>query len=70
MTARRGDGGEWEWLLVDAELEATGLWNIREYVRWRKETVAKYVAGRPIYELFKGVKRMERFSRLLRRWYQ
>ena len=59
MTARRGDGGEWEWLLVDAEVEA----------KW-KETVAKYVAGRPIYELFKGVKRMERFSRLLRRWYQ
>ena len=29
-TAWRGDGGEWEWYLVDAALEVTGLWMIRE----------------------------------------
>ena len=30
MLARRGDGGEWEWASVDAALEVTRIWPIRE----------------------------------------
>ena len=33
MTVGKGDGGEWEWVSVDASLEDTGIFTIREYVR-------------------------------------
>ena len=35
MTAKKGDGGELEWDLVDASLDITGLCLIREYTRNR-----------------------------------
>ena len=37
ITERKGYGREWEWYSVNAALEITGLWKIREYVRRRKE---------------------------------
>ena len=39
MTSRKGDGKEWEWASVDASLETTGVWLIREYMRRRKENI-------------------------------
>ena len=33
MTARKGYIGEWEWALVYAKLDTTGILPIREYVR-------------------------------------
>ena len=35
MTARRGAGGEWEWVPVEAALEAAELWPTRESMRRR-----------------------------------
>ena len=35
MTERKGNGGEWEWDLVDVLFEVTGSLTIREYVRGR-----------------------------------
>ena len=48
MTERKGGGREWEWALVDAELETTSIRPIREYVRMWQETITEYVAGIPI----------------------
>ena len=50
---------------VDASLYTTVISMIREYMSRRQATIAKYVAGRPIYELFKGLERMEGYIRFL-----
>ena len=51
MTASKGDGGEWEWALVESTLEVTGILSKRKYTRRRQATIAEYVAGRTIYEI-------------------
>ena len=59
------DGGESEWNLVDAALEATGIWLMRDYLwRW-KANIEEYVTGRPIYEMCTGEDMMEVSSRLI-----
>ena len=40
--------------MVDAALEATGIWPTREYVQRRQAKMSEYVAGRLIYKLFIG----------------
>ena len=70
MTASKGGGGELGWALMDAALDVTVIWSIREYVRRRQEKIAEYVAGRPIYELCTGADRMEGSSRFIRWWDQ
>ena len=34
-TARKVDGGEWEWELVEMALEITGVFPVRDYMRRR-----------------------------------
>ena len=48
MTEIDGDIREWEWESVDAALEVAAICPIREYVSSWQETIAKYIAGRPI----------------------
>ena len=69
-TARKSNDREWEWALVDAALEVTGIWPIMEYVRRRQATIVEYASGRPIYEHFTGTERMEGSSRFLWWWEQ
>ena len=40
VTARKGNRGEWEWSSVDAALEVTGIWTIREYVRRQQAKIS------------------------------
>ena len=48
MMVQRGAGGGWEWPLVEAALEAAGLYLMREYV-WRQQaTIAEYIMDMPI----------------------
>ena len=70
MTARKGDGGEWEWASVDVALYTMGIWPIRGCVRRLQVTIVEYVARRPIYKLSTGAEQMEGSSRFLRWWYQ
>ena len=70
MTVIKGDAGEWERASVDAALDVTGIWLIREYVGRHQETVAGYVSRRPICIIYKGADNMEGFIRLLRCWDQ
>ena len=58
MTARKGGGSKWEWGSVDAALEITGIWSIREYVRRHQAKIAEYVSGIPIEELCTGAERI------------
>ena len=55
---------------MDAALETTGVFPIREYVRRREVKLLECVAGILIYKLFTGAERMEGSSRFLRWWYQ
>ena len=48
MTAKKGDGGEWEWDSAEAALETTGIWKIKEYVRRWTAKINEYVAIIPI----------------------
>ena len=41
MKARCGAGGEWEYPLVGAVLEAAGIHPIMEYIRRRQATIEK-----------------------------
>ena len=43
---QRGDGREYEWALVDAALEVTGIWPMRDYVMRCQVKIAEYVSGR------------------------
>ena len=70
MTARKGDGGEWEYNSVDTVLETMGIWPIREYTRKRQATISEYVSGIPIEKFCTGAEKMEGSSRLLRWRYQ
>ena len=70
MIARRGASGEWEWVLVEAALEAAGLWPTRESMWRRQATIVEYIADRPIYELCTGEERMEGYRRFLWWWDQ
>ena len=46
--------GEWEWLLSEDALEASGVWPLKEYIwRW-KTSIVGYIANLPIYKLSLG----------------
>ena len=70
MTARRVDSRDWYWALVDAALEVTCIWPIREYLWSQEANIAEYVAGRLIYELCTFLERVEGSSKFLRWWNQ
>ena len=55
---------------MDAALEVTGLWPIRDYVRRWQEKIMDYVAWRIIYKPFICAENMEGPSRFLRWWEQ
>ena len=54
---RKGDGGEWIYPASEDVLEECGLKTMREYVDVRRNTVAEWVATRPIYEDCVGAER-------------
>ena len=66
ITAKKGDGGKWEWDLVDTELENTEIFMIKEYRRRRQNKIVEYIAWRPIYKICTGAERMEGSSMFLR----
>ena len=43
MTARKGNGGEWNWASVEVALDITGILTIRECVRERQAKITEYV---------------------------
>ena len=51
-------------------LEATGLWQMKDYIWRRKATIVEYIVNRPIYELCTGVDQIPGLSRFMRCWDQ
>ena len=70
MTATRGEGSNWGYLLVVAEMESAANHPIREYIRRRKATIAEKVVYRPIDELCAWAERMPVTSWVLNWWDQ
>ena len=66
MTVTHGAGGEWEYPMVVAAMDAAGLHPIGEYTRRWQATIAENVAFRPIYELCVEAHRMPGTSRMVR----
>ena len=66
MTATRGAGGNWGYLLVVAKMESTVNHPRREYIRRQKATIAEKVVYCPIDELCAGAERIPVTSWVLR----
>ena len=66
MIATHGAGGEWEYPLVVAALEAVGLQPIMEYIRRRQATKADKVECHLIYELCVKAEQITGKSQMMR----
>ena len=51
LVATRGRNGTWDYPLIAEALERAGLSTIEEYILRRQNTIAAYVATRPIYDI-------------------
>ena len=68
IMAHRTTGGEREWPLVAEALETSGLCPIKEYIKWRQDTVEAQVACWTIYELCTGSGWMPGTSKFMWWW--
>ena len=50
--------GQWIYPKTEAVLKAVGLHTIETYIGKRRHTVAKYITGRPVYEMVVSVTRL------------
>ena len=54
---QRKSDGSWEYPDCDAVREEVGLRSIRKYIAVRRNTVAQFVATRPVFEFCQGTGR-------------
>ena len=47
---RKGHGGAWTYLSAQDSLREAGLKMLEEYIRLRQNTIAMWIADRPIYK--------------------
>ena len=50
--------GQWIYPKSEAVLKAAGLQTIETYIGKRRHTVAKYITGRPVYDMVMSAKRL------------
>ena len=50
--------GQWIYPKTEAVLKAVGLHTIETYIGKRRHTVAKYITGRPVYDMVTSAKRL------------
>ena len=67
---RRGRDGKWHYPLLDGAMDEAGLTDIRTSIQRRQNTVAQYVATRPILDLCEGARPQEGARVILRWWEQ
>ena len=67
MSYRRVREGGWEWSWVAEDLEAAGLWPMKEYIWRRQSTISEYIANQPIYKLCTWEERIPGPTKFLRR---
>ena len=56
---RRGRDGKWFYPSLGGDMKEAGLSNVRTSINRRKNTVAKYIATRPLLDLCEGAKHRE-----------
>ena len=66
MTAKRGDGREWDYPAVEETMDSAGIHPIGLYIKRRQTIIAQRVDCRPVYELCTEVDRMPVTSRMVR----
>ena len=65
---RRGDGS-WAYPPLEEAMEETGFEGIRKFITRRQDTVAQYIATRPILDLYEQSVRRPG-ARVSRRWWE
>ena len=56
---RRGRDGEWKYPSLEGAMEEAGLTDIRKSIHRRQNTVAQYIATRPLLDLCVGARARE-----------
>ena len=67
---RRGRDGEWHYPSLEGAMEEAGLTDIRTSIQRRQNTVAQYIATRPLLDLCEGAIPREGARVTLRWWVQ
>ena len=67
---RKGRDGKWHYPLLEGAMKEAGLTDVRTSIKRRKNTVAQYIATRPLLDLCKGATKREGVRVTLRLWYQ
>ena len=67
---RRGRDGEWQYPSLEGATEEAGLTDIRTSIQRRQNTVAQYIATRPLLDLCEGARPREGARVTLRWWEQ
>ena len=70
MMAKRGEGVEWEYPVVEEAMDSTGIHPIGVYIKRRKKAISEWVACRPVYALCTEAERMPGMSRVVCWWDQ
>ena len=66
---RRGRDGEWHYPSLEGAMEEAGLTDIRTSIHRRQNTVAQYIATRPLLDLCEGARPREG-ARVTLRWWE
>ena len=66
----KGRDGKWHYPSLEGVMKEAGLTDVRTSINRRHNTVAQYIATRPLLELCKGAKQRERERVTLRWWDQ
>ena len=65
----RGRNGKWHYPSLEGDMKEAGLTDIRTSIHRRQNTVAQYIATRPLLDLCKGARQKEG-SRVTLRWWE
>ena len=68
--ARRGKNGEWYYPSIEGAMREAGLTDIRKSIADRQNTVAQYIATRPLLDLCKGARARDGAKVPMRWWNQ
>ena len=65
---RKGRDGKWHYPSLEGAMKEAGLTDVRTSINRRQNTVAQYIATRPLLELCEGAKQREGEWVTLRWW--
>ena len=66
---RRGRDGKWHYPSLEGGMKEAGLIDIRSSIQRRQNTVAQYIATRPLLDICEGARQIEG-ARVTFRWWE